>query len=140
MNRHTRSKLGPATTWALAALGGLTLACATAQTASRQRVPDKPTLKARVAELYRAQLAEDEPAKRALVLPQIINCGLIISEDDDGIQHDEPPLQIIAWKIRNIEFDMNSYDSVHELCPGQPVHATAGATVTIQQTEREDGE
>jgi len=36
-----------------------------------------------VTELYRAQLANDEQAKRALVLPQIINCGLISTEHDE---------------------------------------------------------
>jgi len=133
------SQAGRKVSWLFGAFVSFMVLCAAAQAVPKRRVPDKSALKAKVAELYRAQRANDEQAMRALILPQIIKCGFISHHHYDDILRDATPPQIIAWKIQSIEFDLHNFDEIDELCPGQVVHATAGALVVIEQTDREQG-
>ena len=116
----------------------LVCACASAPQSANSPIPDESRLRARVAELYRASDANDDQAIRALILPQIISCEMISPPDEP--HDDRPTLEIIKWNIQSIAFDMHYFDDLDELCPGQPVHATAGAMVTIWQTDRKVGE
>ena len=104
-----------------------------------ERVPDRAALKARVAEYYRSFQARDEQALRALVLPQIIACGILGPAGSSDGEGDESWDSILSWKIRSIEPDLYNFDTISELCSGYPVHATAGAAVIVKQTAQEPG-
>ena len=64
---------------------------------------------------------------------------MIPSEHSDA-PDEEAPVQVIAWKIKSIQFDMHNIGDGLELCPGQAVHPTSGAMVIVEQTDRANGE
>lgn len=105
---------------------------------SREAIPDKEALKARVNQLQAAIQGRSQEAILTFFLPELIQCEPDLEVGMFTLWGDENAPQLLSWKIGGIRYDGSSLGE--ELCPGRPLNARAGAIVEVVQKVQKPGQ
>lgn len=104
-------------------------------------VPQQEELEKRVAELYSTtsglQSRERLAAQVKFLPPLLRECAERHVVDEDN--HVNPDVEVLSWKIKEIQYDSTHLGKNAAYCTGKRYKVEAGASVVIEQRDREAG-